>query len=432
MSAVAAIGIDFGTDTIVIGCARKGGVDVLDNEVSNRLTPNFVGFGDKVRSIGESGLNEYARNPGNTVTQLKRFIGRDFDAPDVQADRGMVAFTTERGESGEVLAAVTLAGVDRKFCMESCMAMMLTKLKHLVANHVGPIRDVVITFPGYATSFQRQAVLDAGAIAGLNIVQVMNEHAAAALAWGITKTDLTAESRNVMIVDWGHANLTVSVNAFVKGKLEVLSTAFDRTLGGRDLDELIVGYFAKEFQEKHKIDLLTRPRPLVKLTAQCQKVKKQLSGNTLAPINMECLCDDRDLNSKLEREVLEELAKSLFERIIPTLEQALTDSGLTKAELTTVEVTGNMRTVPSFRNAIQEWYGAEIKTTLAADECIARGACLQVSQQQLSCALHAPLLCVAGLGQRGDGGGTGGSAGCGMRANKTTAAAAAAAHRRQS
>eukprot|EP01049_Picozoa_sp_SAG25_P004234 SAG25_NODE_261_length_10763_cov_3.334300_11_plen_282_part_01 len=282
MSAVAAIGIDFGTDTIVIGAARKGGVDILDNEVSNRLTPNFIGFGEKVRSIGESGLNEFSRNPKNTVTQLNRFLGRSFDDPGQDAERSKVAFRCEKGERGEVLAAVTLGGEERKFSMESCMCMMLGKLKFIIENHVGPIKDVVVCIPGYYTAFQRQAVLDAGSLAGLNIVQVMNEHAAQGLAYGITKTDLTAESRKIMVVDWGHANLSCSVQSFVKGKLEVLSTAFDCGVGGRDLDNLIVDYFVKEFQAKNKVNLYEKPRALVKLTAQCQKVKKSLTMNPVA------------------------------------------------------------------------------------------------------------------------------------------------------
>ncbi len=380
MAAVAAIGIDFGTDTICIGCARKGGVDILDNEVSNRLTPVYVGFGDKVRAIGESGLNEFARNPKNTVNQLKRFVGRSMNEPEVaESEAKLVAFNVSPGANGEIVATVTLAGEEKKFGTEALMGMMLTKLKEMIGRHAPGVKDLVLCVPGYFTAFQRQAVLDAGLISGVNIVQVFNEHAAAALAYGITKPDLTAEPRNVLIVDWGQANLSAAVCSFVKGKVEVLSTAFDRALGGRDLDKIIVDYFCEEFKAKTKVDLREKPKALVKLRAQCEKVKKTLSANTLATINMECLYEDFDLSSSMERDTLEELAAPLFQRILPTVDQALADSGLDKAALHSVEVIGSCKMIPSFRTALDEWFGQGVSTTLSATDAIAKGAALQAA-----------------------------------------------------
>ena len=380
MSAVAALGIDFGTDTICMGCARKGGVDILDNEVSNRLTPVYIGFGEKERAIGESGLNEFARNPNNTVNQLKRFIGRSWTEPEIaEQEAGLVTFDVSGGADGEIVATVNLAGEERKFGTEALMGMLLTKLKLMIENHAPGVKDLVLCVPGYFTAFQRQAILDAGAIAGLNIVQVFNEHAAAGLAYGITKTDLTADARKVMIVDWGHSNLSASVCAFVKGKLEVLSCAFDRSIGGRDLDKLIVDHFCEEFKAKTKVDLREKPRSLVKLRAQCEKVKKTLSANQLATINMECLFEDFDLNSKMERDTLESMAESLFARIIPTVDQALAESGVPKEELHSVEVIGSSKMIPSFRAALDGWLGKPVSTTLSATDAIAKGAALQAA-----------------------------------------------------
>merc|ERR550537_27660 len=296
-----------------------------------------------------------------------------------EAEAKMVAFNVSPGANGEVVATVTLAGEEKKFGTEALMGMMLTKLKEMIGRHAPGVKDVVLCVPGYYTAFQRQAVLDAGLISGVNIVQVFNEHAAAALAYGITKPDLTADARHVMIVDWGQANLSAAVCSFVKGKVEVLSTAFDRAVGGRDLDKIIVDYFCEEFKAKTKVDLREKPRSLVKLRAQCEKVKKTLSANVLATINMECLYEDFDLNSKMERDTLEELAAPLFEKILPTVDQALADSGLDKAALHSVEVIGSCKMIPSFRTALDGWLGKSVSTTLSATDAIAKGASLQAA-----------------------------------------------------
>jgi len=334
MAAPCAVGIDFGTDNCVIAVCRRGGVDIIDNEVSNLSTPSIVAFGEKTRMIGESGQNEFARNPKNSVTAIKLLIGRKLCEGDTMMESDRVPYKiVEQKQDGTPAVQVMLGGNPEEFSTEAIMAMLLAKLKTTTENGAKQtVKDVVLSVPGYFTIHQRQAILDAAKVVGLNVVRLFNEHAAVALQYGITKQDLTEDPRPVMFVDFGHSALSVSVSSFVKGKLEVLATAFDTQFGGRVLDDILIKFFVDKFKEKTQIDLYTNPRALVKLAARCTKAKSVLSGNPkgCVNINIECLCQDRDLNATIQGEEFRELSEEFFKRIVPTLERCMADAMITK------------------------------------------------------------------------------------------------------
>lgn len=267
--------------------------------------------------------------------------------------------------------------------------MYLGKLRDIAANELKTgVTDIVIAVPGWYTDIQRRAVIDAAAIAGLNVLRLINDTTAVALGYGITKSDLPepeANPRHVIFVDVGHSSLSVSVVAFSKGQLTVKSSAYDRNLGGRDIDFALVKHFSEEFKEKYKIDVLSNPKATFRLAAGCERLKKVLSANAEAPLNVESIMNDVDAASKLTRDEMEGLISEVTARIPAPLQRALADSGLTLEEIDAVELIGGSTRVPSVRARIQEVFpGKVLSTTLNQDEAIARGA-------TFSCAMLSPI-----------------------------------------
>lgn len=256
--------------------------------------------------------------------------------------------------------------------------MYFGKLRDITANElkVTP-SDVVIAVPGWYSEVQRRAILDAATIAGLNPLRLVNDYAAIALGYGITKSDLPDEenARHVAFIDVGHSSLSVSIIAFSKGKFVVKSAAFETNLGGRDIDDALVNHFAEEFKAKYKIDVLSNPKAIFRLQAAAEKLKKVLSANSEAPLNVESIMNDIDASSKLTREQLEELMSGVLDRIEAPIKQALAESGLTLDELHSVELVGGSTRVPAVRARIQAALpGKTLSSTLNQDEACARGA----------------------------------------------------------
>lgn len=248
------------------------------------------------------------------------------------------------------------------------------------------VTDVVIAVPGWYTDIQRRALLDAASIAGLNTLRLINDTTAVALGYGITKSDLPEPEnpRHVVFVDVGHSSLSVSVIAFAKGQLTVKSTAYDRNLGGRDIDYALVQHFSAEFKTKYKIDILSNPKGTFRLAAGCEKLKKVLSANAEAPLNVESIMNDVDVSSKLSRDQYEELIAGVLERIADPCQIALAESGLTLDQIDAVELIGGSTRIPAVRARIQTVFpGKVLSTTLNQDEAIARGA-------TFSCAMLSP------------------------------------------
>lgn len=279
-------------------------------------------------------------------------------------------------------------GEQRVFSATQLTAAYFGKLRDIAANELkNTVSDVVIAVPGWYTEIQRRAVLDAAQIANLNVLRLINDTTAVALGYGITKSDLPEPEnpRHVAFVDVGHSSLSVSVVAFAKGQLTVKSTAYERHVGGRDIDYALVKHFSEEFKTKYKIDVLSNPKATFRLAAGCDKVKKVLSANAEAPLNVESIMNDIDASSRLTREEYEQLIDGVLERITTPIQQALADSGLTLDQIDAVELVGGCTRIPAVRAKIQAVFpGKTLSTTLNQDEAAARGA-------TFACAMLSPV-----------------------------------------
>lgn len=375
---MAVVGVDFGTLHSKIGVARHRGIDIIANEVSNRATPSLVAFGPKQRSIGESAKTQETSNYKNTVGSLKRLLGRTLQDTDIQDVEKKFINASLVDFSGQVGVEVSYLGEKQKFSAVQLAAMYLGKIRDIAAVELKTgVTDVVIAVPGWYTDIQRRAMLDAASIAGLNTLRLINDTTAVALGYGITKSDLPeAENpRHVAFVDVGHSSLSVAIVSFSKGQLTILSTAYDRNLGGRDIDYALVKHFSEQFKGKYKIDVLANPKATFRLTAGCEKLKKVLSANAEAPLNVESIMNDVDVSSKLTRDEMEGLVASVLDRIAHPCQVALEASGLTLEQIEAVELVGGSTRVPSVRARIQSVFpGKVLSTTLNQDEAVSRGA----------------------------------------------------------
>ncbi|PBP26105.1 hsp70-like protein, partial [Diplocarpon rosae] len=381
------VGVDLGTVNTVIAVARNRGVDVITNEVSNRATPSIVGFGPKSRYLGEPAKTQEISNLKNTVGSLKRLAGRSFNDPDVQIEQDFVSAPLV-DINGQVGAEVTYLGKKERFTATQLVSMFLSKVKATASAELKlPVADMVMSVPAWFTDVQRRALMDAAEISGLKLLRLMNDTTAAALGYGITKTDLPTgdeKPRRVAFVDIGHSNYTVSIVEFRKGELAVKSTAYDRHFGGRDFDKAIVDHLAAEFKEKYKIDIKSHPKALVRVHAAAEKLKKILSANQQAPLNIESLMNDADVSTMMTREDLEKLVEPLLKRVHVPLEQALTEAKLKVEDIDIVELVGGCTRVPALKERIQQFFGKTLSFTLNQDEAIARGCAF-------SCAILSPV-----------------------------------------
>ncbi|KAJ3871804.1 heat shock protein 70 family [Lentinula edodes] len=385
---MAVVGVDFGTLASKIGVARHRGIDIIANEVSNRATPSLVAFGPKQRAIGEAAKTQETSNFKNTIGSLKRLIGRTLNDPDVQDIEKKFINAALVDVQGTVGVEINYLGERQKFSATQLVAMYLGRLRDTASAELKTtVSDIVIAVPGWFTDVQRRAILDAASIANLNVLRIINDTTAAALGYGITKADLPeAENpKHVAFIDVGHSSLSVAIVAYSKGQLTVKSTAYDRNLGGRDIDYALVKHFAAEFKEKYKIDVLSNPKAVFRLAAATEKLKKVLSANAEAPINVESIMNDIDASSKLTRDDLEGLIADELSRIVAPIQRAIDDSGLNLDEIEVVELIGGSSRIPAVRARIAECFpGKTLSTTLNQDEAVARGA-------TFSCAMLSPV-----------------------------------------
>lgn len=381
------VGVDLGTLNTVIAVARNRGVDVITNEVSNRATPSLVGFGPKSRYTGEAAKNQEISNLKNTVSSLTRLAGRSLKDPDVQIEKDYVSAPLV-DINGQVGVEVSYLGKKEQFTATQLVAMFLTKVKATASTELKlPVSDVVLSCPAWYTDAQRRSLLDASEIAGLKTLRLINDTTATALGYGITKLDLPGpeeKPRRVCFVDIGHSNYTASIVEFKKGELAVKSTSWDRHFGGRNFDKAMVDHFAKEFKEKFKIDINENAKARVRVAAGCEKVKKILSANSAAPLNIESVMNDVDVRGFLKREELEELVRPLLERATVPIEQALAEAKLKVEDIDAIEMVGGCTRVPALKAAIQQFFGKPLSFTLNQDEAVARGCAF-------SCAILSPI-----------------------------------------
>ncbi|CAO3612752.1 unnamed protein product [Cunninghamella blakesleeana] len=380
------VGFDLGNLQFVIAVARNRGIDVICNEVSNRATPSLVSFGTKQRFLGESAKTQEISNFKNTVGSLKRLAGRTLADPEIQEHEKQFIAAELADVDGQVGVKVNYLGESQTFSNVQLLAMYLGKLKDITASEItSPVSDCVITVPGWFTEAQRRAILSAAEIAGLNCLRLVNDLTAAALGYGITKTDLPEDKpRNVAFVDVGHSGYSVSIVSFVKGHLTVRGSAYDQHFGGRNFDQVIVEHLAAQFKEKFKIDVYTNQKALIRLMVAAERCKKVLSANPQAPVNIESIMDDRDVQALVNREEFEEWASHLFTRTEDTLRKAMENAGVTVDEIDAVELVGGSSRIPAIKTTISNFFGKAISTTLNQDEAVARGAALQ-------CAMLSPV-----------------------------------------
>lgn len=381
------VGVDFGTLNTVIAVARNRGVDVITNEVSNRATPSLVGFGPKSRYLGEPAKTQEISNLKNTVSSLKRLAGRNLKDADVQIEQQYVSAPLV-DINGQVGAEVSYLGEKRKFTATELTGMYLSKIKQTASTELKlPVNDMVMSVPAWFTDVQRRALIDAADIAGLRTLRLINDTTAAALGYGITKLDLPGpeeKPRRVAFIDIGHSNYTCSIVEFKKGELAVKSTAFDRHFGGRDFNLALVNHFQKEFKAKYKIDITTNPKAMVRVDAAVEKLKKILSANQQAPLNIESLMNDIDVTGMITRQEFEALIDPLLSKAVVPMEQALAEAKLTKEDIDFIELVGGCTRVPALKERIQAFFGKPLSFTLNQDEAIARGCAF-------SCAILSPV-----------------------------------------
>ena len=372
-------GIDVGNASSCIALARKGGVDVLLNKESARETPAVVTFNEKTRFIGTAAAGGLASNPKNTISEIKRLMGKQFDDPMVQADMPHYPFSIVKGPNNEALVEVNYLGETTQMTPEQVMAALLVDLREMAEKEEGSeVRDAVLSVPVYYTEKERYSMLAASQIAGLNCLRLLDETTATALAYGLYKTDLPEdEPSNVVFVDVGHSSTQVCVVALKKGELSVLSNAWDRNLGGRDFDKVLFDHFADEFDAQYKIDVRSNLRSAYRLTRACEKTKKVMTTNPIATISVESLTPEIDANSKIDRDVFEEKCKPILDRLITPMASAVEAAGLTPERISSVEIVGGASRMPCVQRLIQGYFGKEPSRTLNSKETVSRGCALQ-------------------------------------------------------
>ena len=340
---------------------------------------SLISYTARQRHLGEAAKTAETSNFKNTVGSLKRLVGRTLTDPEVAEYEKKFINAELCDVNGQVGVSVNYLGERCQFTYTQLVGAYLGKLRDIAANELKQVvSDVVIAVPGWYTDVQRRALLDAAEIAGLNALRLINDTTAVALGYGITKADLpetVEEARNVVFVDVGHSNYSVAVVGFSKGQLNVKSTAYDRHFGGRDFDYALVQHFAKEFQTKYKIDVMSSPKAIFRLTTGCERLKKVLSANSEAPLNVESIMNDVDASSTLKREQFEQLTDFLLTRVNTPLQQALDKAGLTIDQIDAVELVGGSTRIPAIKERISAFFnGKTLSTTLNQDEAIARGA----------------------------------------------------------
>jgi len=373
-----AIGIDLGTTYSCVAIYKDGKVDIIANELGDRTTPSYVSFTEEERLIGSGAKNLASSNPINTVYDAKRLIGRDYDDPKVQEDMKHYSFNVVNSNNKPKIS-VMYKNEKKEFTPEEISAMILTKMKNIAEDYLGcQVKNAVITVPAYFNDAQRQATKDAGAIAGLNVLRIINEPTAAAIAYGLDK--ISEETKNILIFDEGGGTHDVSLLSISDGVFEVKATAGNTHLGGEDFDNRIVDHMVAEFKKKHKIDLSQNVRAMRRLKTIAETAKRTLSGVSLTTLELDSVQDGIDLSMTLSRAKFESLCMDLFQATIEPVDKVLRDAKVSKNEIDEVVLVGGSTRIPKIQELLSTYFnGKTLCKNINPDEAIAYGAAVQAA-----------------------------------------------------
>ena len=372
-----AIGIDLGTTYSCVGWWKDNRCEIIANDQGNRTTPSYVAFTDSERLIGDGAKNQASMNPENTIYDAKRLIGRKFEDTTVQADIKSFPFCV-KANGDKPIIEVSYKGEKKTFQSEEISSMVLTKMKEIAESYIGEeVTDAVITVPAYFNDSQRQATKDAGQISGLNVLRIINEPTAAAIAYGLDKK---SEEKMVLIFDLGGGTFDVSLLCIDDGIFEVKSTAGDTHLGGEDFDNVLMKYFIDEFKRKHKLDISDNKRSLRRLKTSCERAKRTLSSSNTASIELESLYEGIDFFSSISRARFESLCMNLFQKCMEPVTKVLQDAGVSKSQINDIVLVGGSTRVPKIQELLTNYFnGKELNKGINPDEAVAYGAAVQAA-----------------------------------------------------
>ncbi|XP_023895458.2 heat shock cognate 70 kDa protein 2 [Quercus suber] len=376
-----AIGIDLGTTYSCVGVWQHDRVEIIANDQGNRTTPSYVAFTDTERLIGDAAKNQVAMNPINTVFDAKRLIGRRFSDASVQSDMKLWPFKVIPGPGDKPMIVVNYKGEDKQFAAEEISSMVLIKMREIAEAYLGAtIKNAVVTVPAYFNDSQRQATKDAGVIAGLNVMRIINEPTAAAIAYGLDKKATSVGEKNVLIFDLGGGTFDVSLLTIEEGIFEVKATAGDTHLGGEDFDNRMVNHFVQEFKRKNKKDISGNPRALRRLRTACERAKRTLSSTAQTTIEIDSLYEGIDFYSTITRARFEELNMDLFRKCMEPVEKCLRDAKMDKSTIHDVVLVGGSTRIPKVQQLLQDFFnGKELCKSINPDEAVAYGAAVQAA-----------------------------------------------------
>jgi len=368
------VGIDLGTTYSCVGIYKNGRVEIIPNDQGNRITPSYVAFTDEDRLIGESAKMQTTTNPTQTLFDVKRLIGRRFDEDTVQKDMKLLPFKLVKHQ-GKPYIRVKVKGEWKEMAPEEVSALVLTKMKETAENYLGKaVNHAVITVPAYFSDAQRTSTKDAGVIAGLNVMRIINEPTAAAIAYGLDKQ----QEKNILVYDLGGGTFDVSLLTIDNGVFEVLATSGDTHLGGEDFDQRLITHFMAKFKASTGGDISKDLKAIQKLRREVEKAKRQLSSTPSVQVRIENLFGGNDLEETLTRAKFEQLNADLFEKTLKPVKDVLTESKMSKTDINEIVLVGGSTRIPKIQSMIKEYFnGKEPSRGINPDEAVAYGAAVQ-------------------------------------------------------
>jgi endoplasmic reticulum chaperone BiP len=369
------VGIDLGTTYSVVGVWKNGEVQIIPNEMGNRITPSVVAFTDSERLIGDGAKNQLPQNPENTIYTIKRLIGRKYSDKTVQYDKTLLSFDIVSDKEGQPRVQVMYKGEKKTYTPEEISAMILQKMKEIAENYLGEtVKNAVVTVPAYFNDAQRQSTKDAGVIAGLNVARIINEPTAAAIAYGLNKKG----ERNILVFDLGGGTFDVSLLTIDDGFFEVVATNGDTHLGGEDFDNRLMKHFVDGLKKRKGIDISKDQKALARLRKACEAAKRQLSSQPEARVEVDSLTEGFDYSEKITRAKFEELNMDLFKGTLKPVEAVLADAKLKKSDIEDIVLVGGSTRIPKVQQLLKDFFnGKELNRGINPDEAVAFGAAVQ-------------------------------------------------------